>query len=159
MAREDGFFDDLARGLADGTLTRGKALRLMGAAIVGGTLGSFGIGAEASADPPGCKRDGKHCTRNKQCCSGNCDSISRTCADAGDCPAGRVELSNGTCAKPCSINADCAGCGGDEECVQGPISGEEFFCAVSLGSRAPCMDDSQCTPGELCNNSQCVASC
>ena len=35
MTREDGFFDDLARGLADGTLTRGKALRLMGAAVVG----------------------------------------------------------------------------------------------------------------------------
>ena len=39
MAKE-GFFDDLARGLADGTLTRGKALRLMGAAVVGGALGS-----------------------------------------------------------------------------------------------------------------------
>src|SRR5215210_8431002 len=71
MAREDGFFDDLARGLADGTLTRGKALRLMGAALVGGALGSVGIG-EASADPPGCKRNGKNCTRNGQCCSGNC---------------------------------------------------------------------------------------
>jgi hypothetical protein len=71
MAREDGFFDDLARGLADGSLTRGKALRLMGAAVVGSTLGSLGIG-EASADPPGCKRNGKNCTRNEQCCSRNC---------------------------------------------------------------------------------------
>ena len=72
MARaEDGFFDDLARGLADGTLTRGKAIRLMGAAVVGGALGSLGIG-EASADPIGCKRNGKNCTRNAQCCSGNC---------------------------------------------------------------------------------------
>jgi hypothetical protein len=71
MAREDGFFDDLARGLADGSLTRGKALRLMGAAVVGGTLGSLGIG-EAAADPPGCKRNGKACKKNSQCCSGNC---------------------------------------------------------------------------------------
>jgi hypothetical protein len=44
MAREDGFFDDLVRGLADGSLTRGKAIRLMGAAVVGSTLGSLGIG-------------------------------------------------------------------------------------------------------------------
>jgi hypothetical protein len=74
MAREeDGFFDDLARGLADGSITRGKALRLMGAALVGGALGSVGIG-EASADPIGCKRNGKTCTRNVQCCSGNCSS-------------------------------------------------------------------------------------
>ena len=72
MARDDGFFDDLARGLADGTLTRGKALRLMGAAVVGGALGSLGMGTEASADPPGCKRNGKTCTRGTQCCSGNC---------------------------------------------------------------------------------------
>src|ERR671921_285825 len=72
MAREDGFFDDLARGLVDGTLTRGKALRLMGAAVVGSTLGSLGLGGDASADPPGCKRNGKNCTRNDQCCSRNC---------------------------------------------------------------------------------------
>src|SRR5215212_10933026 len=57
MAREEGFFDELARGLADGTLTRGKALRLLGAALVGGTLASLGI-REAAADPPGCKRNG-----------------------------------------------------------------------------------------------------
>jgi hypothetical protein len=73
MAREESFFDDLARGLADGSLSRGKALRLMGAALVGGTLGSLGIG-EAAGDPPGCKRNGKHCTRPDQCCSLNCSS-------------------------------------------------------------------------------------
>ena len=83
MAREDGFFDDLARGLADGSLTRGKALRLMGAAVVGGALGSLGIG-EASADPPGCKRSGKTCTRSEQCCgslvcvSGSCQAQTTT---------------------------------------------------------------------------------
>jgi hypothetical protein len=78
MAREEeGFFDELARGLADGTLTRGKALRLMGAALVGGTLASLGIG-EAGADPPGCKRAGKNCTRDTQCC-GNLVCPSGTC--------------------------------------------------------------------------------
>jgi hypothetical protein len=29
-------FDELARGLASGNVTRGKALRLLGAALVGG---------------------------------------------------------------------------------------------------------------------------
>src|SRR5215211_8942802 len=77
MAREEGFFDELARGLADGSITRGKALRLMGAALVGGTLASLGIG-EAGADPPGCKRAGKHCTRNDQCC-GTLVCVSGTC--------------------------------------------------------------------------------
>src|SRR5215218_9235838 len=77
MAREEGFFDELARGLADGSISRGKALRLMGAALVGGTLASLGIG-EAAGDPPGCKRAGKHCTRTDQCC-GSLVCLSGTC--------------------------------------------------------------------------------
>jgi len=142
MAREDGFFDDLARGLADGTLTRGKAIRLMGAAVVGGALGSLGIGAEASADPIGCKRDGKNCTRNSQCCSGNCSggtcqaqtttttttstSTSTTstttpgclpsgdpCTEASQCCGGFC-LANGTC---CSRIG--AGCFTDDDCCSG----------------------------------------
>lgn len=42
MAREpkESSIDELARGLASGTLSRGKALRLIGAALVGGTLAS-----------------------------------------------------------------------------------------------------------------------
>src|SRR3712207_1592033 len=79
MAREtrESSFDELSRGLASGNLSRGKALRLMGAALLGGTLGSVvGIG-EAAADPPGCRRNGERCRRNRQCCSGNCFSHGR----------------------------------------------------------------------------------
>ena len=70
MAKES-FFDDLARGLADGSITRGKALKLMGAAVVGGTLGSLGVGGVAVADEE-CKPTGKKCRKNAQCCSGIC---------------------------------------------------------------------------------------
>ena len=113
MAREDGFFDDLARGLADGSLTRGKALRLMGAAVVGGTLGSLGI-SEASADQ--CKRNGKPCKKNSQCCSGICAQATGTCAppvlecqDANDCDDGNLctvdSCINGMCVHT-PINCD-----------------------------------------------------
>jgi hypothetical protein len=54
-AREHSF-DELARGLASGSISRGKAIKLMGAALVGGTLTSFGIGGVAAADQ--CKRTG-----------------------------------------------------------------------------------------------------
>ena len=97
-------FDDLARGLASGSITRGKALRLMGAALVGGTLASLGIG-EAGADPIGCKRNGKHCTRNNQCCSEVCTD--GTCA--ASCPTGTKLCSNGQCAS-CCADTDCGGC-------------------------------------------------
>jgi hypothetical protein len=56
-------FDEMARALASGSISRGRALRLMGAALVGGTLGLLGVGGVAGADPPGCKRNGKHCKR------------------------------------------------------------------------------------------------
>jgi hypothetical protein len=72
-------FDELAIGLASGSISRGRALRLMGAALVGGTLASLGIG-EAAADPPGCKRNGKSCKKDTQCCSGAC--VGGTCQPA-----------------------------------------------------------------------------
>ena len=83
--RRDGSFDELAKGLANGSISRGKALRLMGAALLGGTLTSFGMG-EAGADPPGCKRNGKQCKRNDQCFSGNC--CSTFICNAGVCLLG-----------------------------------------------------------------------
>ena len=39
-AREHSF-DELTRGLASGSISRGRALRLIGAALVGGTLASI----------------------------------------------------------------------------------------------------------------------
>jgi hypothetical protein len=42
-------FDALATEMASGSISRGKALRLMGAAVVGGTLASLGMGGVASA--------------------------------------------------------------------------------------------------------------
>ena len=49
-------FDDLARGLASGSISRGKALRLMGAALVGGGLASIPRVAAAAtcANPSAC---------------------------------------------------------------------------------------------------------
>jgi hypothetical protein len=73
-------FDELASGLASGSISRGKALKLMGGLLVGGTLGSLGIGGVATAARK-CKPAGKHCKSATQCCSGNCSS-SRTCAAA-----------------------------------------------------------------------------
>jgi hypothetical protein len=102
-------FDDLARGLASGSVTRRRALRLMGGVLVGGTLASLGIGGVAGADPPGCKRNGKHCKRDKLCCSGECSSSGTCvggvgclpgcddCTDHFQCCSGLCELPEGVC--------------------------------------------------------------
>jgi hypothetical protein len=67
--RRDGSFDELAKGLASGELSRGRALRLMGVALVGGALASLpGIASAAPRQRP----DGRKCKTNSQCQSGNC---------------------------------------------------------------------------------------
>jgi hypothetical protein len=128
------YFDELATGLASGSISRRKALRLMGAALVGGTLASLGI-REAAADPPGCKRNGKHCKRDTQCCSGDCSS-SGTCVGLLGCePPGN----------PCTTNQDCCFgvCRGT--CIQ------EGDCGLNGD---PCSDDSDCC-SNICANGTC----
>ena len=105
-------FDELASGLASGSLTRGKALRLMGAALLGGTLASVGMG-EASADPPGCKRNGKKCKKDTQCCSGAC--VGGTCQPAVTqftCICAGQEQELHPCSSlPCDLDSFPAVCG------------------------------------------------
>ena len=206
MAREgEGFFDELARGLADGTLTRGRALRLMGAALVGGTLASLGI-REAGADPPGCKRIGKNCTRNDQCCgslvcvSGTCQTPTTTttetptttttsttpmcianggtcstggtpccsgnCSNGFCCPSGRVGLSNGTCAMPCTRFECPTSCGANPECVDAPgpggycgggptplcTSDTDCLSGICFDGSCVCRSDTECPSGEFCSS-------
>jgi hypothetical protein len=129
MARGESFFDDLARGLADGSVTRGKALRLMGAAVVGGTLGSFGISGVAVADDE-CKPNNKKCRKDKQCCSGKCDggkcapppppgcTPGTTCGPAGSLCFANASGVGATCV--CEGGAcvtSCDMCSGSEVCV------------------------------------------
>jgi hypothetical protein len=124
-------FDELVRGLASGSLSRRKALRLMGAALVGGTLASFGTGGVALADDE-CKRTGKKCRKDKQCCSGNCSS--GTCAA---CPSGQV-LCNGSCVST--------------SCSEGQI-----FDPSSCACVAQCRpNNSNCTSGNQCCSGFCT---
>jgi hypothetical protein len=173
-------FDELARGLASGSISRGKALKLMGAALLGGTLASLGIG-EAAADPPGCKRIGKHCKRDNQCCSGNCsrhgtcvggglgclpngdscgsngECCSGNCSNGFCCASGRVGLSNGTCALPCGSPAACTACGNPLGAVCfGTVDDGSFCGGASVGACGP---DGSCPTGQFCSFDACVVAC
>ena len=159
MAREESFFDELARGLADGSVTRGKALRLMGAAVVGGTLGSLGIDGEASADPIGCKRNGKNCTRNEQCCSKNCSSgtcqaqttttTTSTTSTSTTPPPPPVQCDNAL--NDCST--DPCICGTGTTCVSGKCV-QAIQCDNALNNCAtdPCI----CGTGTTCVSGKCI---
>ena len=138
-------FDELTRGLASGSISRGKALRLMGAALVGGTLASLGIGGEAAGAPGGCKREGKNCKRDTQCCSGLlCDSSSGTCAAAPPTCVSEGET--------CGIDTDC--CSGllceSGKCAACPSG--QVLCPQGYCGRYP---GGSCAAGELC----CAGNC
>lgn len=164
MAREENFFDDLARGLADGTLTRGKAIRLMGAAVVGGALGSLGI-REASADTPGCKRNGKACKKNTQCCSGKCSggvcapacgSNGESCATGTDCCSGNCKDSVcvESCIPPYAIPCDPSNpesCGGGRlgSCFCERATEGGGYCQTD-GSSTFCSSSCDCPAGQFC---------
>jgi hypothetical protein len=174
MAREESFFDDLARGLADGTLTRGKALRLMGGLLVGSALGSIPGVAWANDDdddrcPEGQSRCGERCVNlrfnerhcgscfnrcrsTQSCCNGRCVNLMRNENHCGECfnrcEEGQ-ECVRGGCAVACISNGN-GPCADHSECCSGncDISG---FCLPPTGTnRVDCFcsngtQDSRCT--------------
>ena len=141
-------FDELARVLASGSVTRGKALRLMGAALLGGTLASLGI-RQAAADNL-CKPGRKKCNKDKQCCSGAC--VGGTCRPAGT-------LFTCTCAftqthHTCS-SAPCDGDGLKEVCTS--VCANHGLWTSGSCDNVPCAIGS-CPPGEtVCGGECCTA--
>jgi hypothetical protein len=122
---------------------------------------------------PTCQPFGVECTANDQCCSGRC-ALSleipgiRICNE--ECPVGRVPLSNGTCAVPCTSVADCIAPGSTETNCEGGCATEagtgQGFCAgAEQGTN--CADDFGpvgtigCPEGQFCLASSwfCVTRC
>lgn len=105
-------FDELAKGLADGTISRRRALKLVGSAILGaGLLGSF-TGTAGALSP--------------KCSNGVGCSIQCTHTGGRDCRCVRIaELtSTGThkkrCVRPCCSNRGCnasSDCRSTEVCM------------------------------------------
>ena len=114
--------DELARGLASGNLSRAKALKLMGATLVGGALASIpGIASAKPNKPEGAKCNHNHQCASEQCVGGRCggevcqgelvtpvgggDPIC-TCTghcvvQCNDCPEGTIcATGSGECADP-----------------------------------------------------------
>jgi hypothetical protein len=127
--------DELAKGLATGTLSRGKAIRWMGGALLGAALVSFpGL---AWADD--CRRLGRECRRDSQCCSRNCirRGDDKVCA----CPEGKSR-----CGDRCvNLDRNERHCG---ECFNRCAEGQECVDGVCQGG---------CPDTQICGDSCCTA--
>ena len=104
---EEYSFDELARGLASGTISRRKALKLVGSAILGAGV--------LSVIPT---REGEAIEAEAEC--GNRAGCGRRCRNRNGCRCVTVRSSAGTnvrCVRPCCLrqacdtNADCTGSG------------------------------------------------
>jgi len=132
-ARESSF-DELAKGLASGTISRGRALKMLGAALVGAVLAS-GRGA-ALADTQ-CKPLRKKCNNNAQCCSSNC-----------------IEDPQGS-GKVCGCAAGQTLCPGNNSCVQNCPPGEALDPSTCRCNQ--CQNASECpTPDNECQRATCT---
>jgi hypothetical protein len=124
--------DELAKGLASGTLSRGKALRWMGGALLGAALAS--VPGVALADD--CRRLGRECRRDSQCCSRNC--VRRGDDKVCGCPEGKSRCGD-RCVNLKRNENHCGSCGNrcapGEECDNGECGGGEPICDP------PCQED------------------
>jgi Dickkopf N-terminal cysteine-rich region len=135
----EGSFDDLAKGLATGAVSRRKALRMLGAVLVGGVLASVPGVALAKPKPGKCTKD-KHCPSGQSCVNGQCGTS--TCEANQPCLTGECVCPEGAfCSEgafsPSECKVECGGgsCDLDEICCPG--TPESFFYSC-------------CNPGETC---------
>lgn len=135
--RREGSFDELAKQLASGEVSRGRAIRLMGAALMGGTLASV-PGMAWAAPPP--KPNGKRCKTDSQCLSGNC--ADRVCRQVG-CPTGET-LCRGVCVTDCpaGLFLDPDTCQCVSACPDQPCC-----CTCRYGTLSTGFTTSTCFPG------------
>src|SRR5215218_7590923 len=130
--------DELAKGLANGTLSRGKAIRWMGGALLGAALASVPGVAWAND----CRRLGRECRRDSQCCSRNC--IRRGDDKVCGCPEGKTRC-NDRCVNLNRNENHCGECFNrcerGVECVEGMCGG---------GSEPMCGPNPPCPEGEVC---------
>jgi hypothetical protein len=118
-------FDDLAKGLASGSVSRRRALKMMSGALVGGLLASIPGVAFAHHRPDHTGVGGGGCPSGVTC-RGQCCPVGASCAGRGRnqacaCPTGQTVcggactdlatdvLNCGSCGNACATGVSCAG--------------------------------------------------
>ena len=116
---EEYSFDALAKGLASGTFSRRRALKLFGTAILGAGVLAFGPTREAEAAECG----------NNAGCNNRCNNTTR-------CRCVRTTADNVTCVRPCCSQRRCDNngqCGDNEVCMTTDC------CSESTATRGVCV--------------------
>jgi hypothetical protein len=130
-------FDALARGLANGSISRRKALRMLGAALVGSALASIPGMALAQPPPGACKPKGAKCIVNRDCCSQNCFTQNG-------------KLICGPVLGACFNDNDCTSVPGQDPCTKAVCDQATGVCVLEPKtcppSNNPCAARTECNP-------------
>src|SRR5688572_21665975 len=85
---DDRRFDELSRTLATTTVSRRQAVRLVGAAAIGGVTALFGARGAAAHHNARCRDIGDNCRSNAECCDGVCTDFHCVCPSGTQlCPS------------------------------------------------------------------------
>lgn len=144
-------FDALARGLASGSVSRSRALRLLGGALLGGVLASIPGIAFADHKPshggggggPTNPRGSRGCTEPKVRVGGKC-----VCPTP--CPTPQVHNQT-SCECECPANQNCTASGGT-------VNDSSCECVCPTGTTT-CENNACCTADQVCSNGQCLEVC
>jgi hypothetical protein len=124
--RRERSFDELAKSLADGKLSRRKALRMLGGAVMGSVLAS--VPGMAWAAKPTCAGGATKCGRN--CCPDSTYVCSKgKCA----CPTGTTPIGN-TCCQNAQVCGSSFCCQTGQSCVDGQCVFQDMCDPGSTGA-------------------------
>jgi hypothetical protein len=156
-------FDELARGLASGTVSRRGALKLVGGALLGGVLASIpGLGWAQGRQCP----QGEH-----PCPDGTCVPTGELCPTPGPTPRGGCGIITCSLEPPAPCNPASPTCfcnptierapGGLGDTGPGTCTETSLFCFSNLPGRdTVCTSSSQCPAGSVCScDGQCRPTC
>jgi hypothetical protein len=150
------FFDDLARGLDDGTISRRRALRLGGGAVLAAIVPSlFPREAEARHRCNArcrCRRRKSRYLSHGEChCALTCSTTAANppCHGNDSCICGESVEGSGFCFLPGAVGKACSA---TSECPTGAVCVRIRGCPESGGS---CTASTDCPSGNACLNGRC----
>jgi Stigma-specific protein, Stig1 len=176
---EEHSFDELAKGLASGTVSRHRVLKLMGGALLGALLATIpgvgwaqpgtgggkggGGGAPQGRCPSGftnCRgkcvilaEDRNNCGACGVICPEGRSCTNGACVEQSPCPSGQT-FCNGTCVNTNGDINNCGQCGNSCE-DNNPCT--DKLCSVGTCLRVPLNNDTPCPEG-TCQEGVCVPS-
>jgi hypothetical protein len=139
---EEQFFDDLAKGLSGGSLSRGQALKLVGAALLSSALMPFFPRQALAITRKKCKKHGNVYLSKGTChCGLTCTSTSTPrCGSHSYCTCFATAEGPGFCA---GLMTSSYGCSATSECTT-----TGYKCVVEYGCSSP---GQSCTTGADCH--------